>query len=345
MEGRSYEGDTSLRYRFGFNGKEKDNEIYGVGNEMDFGARVYDARIGRWLSVDRNNQFVSPYLNAANSPIVLADKDGNWVPGINQDGQVVLTREEGDNYKSLMKFFGGIENAKKYLNKRTVTALTKKGDIVINKLPVIVLSSNNNYSKAVMDAFENDEEYMDKQLDQDFHSEDNDIAWGAQKDFIAGSEEYSNYNCHTLAIYGSRGCEIDVQFEMGIEERNSEIEENYENTGANDAVFGQTIITFGIQHDAVYFGTDSKGNQYVLTKNGWAVEPQIMKLSVLENRWNYGPIRNPKDHGADPAKLDNIRKSGRTGYFNLKKESESTADSTSSENTEPSSIFDNFFVN
>lgn len=38
-------------YRFGFNGKESDTETYGEGNAYDFGARIYDARLGRWMSV------------------------------------------------------------------------------------------------------------------------------------------------------------------------------------------------------------------------------------------------------------------------------------------------------
>ncbi len=40
-------------YRFGFNGHEKDDEWTGVtGSHLNFGARIYDSRIGRWLSVD-----------------------------------------------------------------------------------------------------------------------------------------------------------------------------------------------------------------------------------------------------------------------------------------------------
>jgi hypothetical protein len=39
-------------YSFGFNGMEKVDEITGVtGTDYDFGARNYDARAGRWLSV------------------------------------------------------------------------------------------------------------------------------------------------------------------------------------------------------------------------------------------------------------------------------------------------------
>jgi RHS repeat-associated protein len=39
-------------YRFGFNGQEKDDEVKVEGNSLDFGARIYDSRLGRWLSLD-----------------------------------------------------------------------------------------------------------------------------------------------------------------------------------------------------------------------------------------------------------------------------------------------------
>ena len=44
--------DANGDYRYGYNGKEKDDEIKGEANSMDFGARVYDPRVGRWVSVD-----------------------------------------------------------------------------------------------------------------------------------------------------------------------------------------------------------------------------------------------------------------------------------------------------
>ncbi|MBS7566743.1 hypothetical protein KHS38_20225 [Mucilaginibacter sp. Bleaf8] len=46
---RSYNNGT---YRYGFNGKENDNEVKGTGNSINFGERMYDPRIGKWLSVD-----------------------------------------------------------------------------------------------------------------------------------------------------------------------------------------------------------------------------------------------------------------------------------------------------
>jgi hypothetical protein len=38
-------------YRFGFNGKEKDDEVKGEGNNLDFGARIYNSKFRRWLSL------------------------------------------------------------------------------------------------------------------------------------------------------------------------------------------------------------------------------------------------------------------------------------------------------
>jgi hypothetical protein len=40
------------RYGFGFQDQETNNEIYGNGNSVDFSYRVYDTRIGRFMSVD-----------------------------------------------------------------------------------------------------------------------------------------------------------------------------------------------------------------------------------------------------------------------------------------------------
>ena len=76
MPGRKYDGGSS--YRYGFNGKENDEEIKGDGNSYDYGARIYDPRIGRWLSPDRDNKAAwSPYSAFFNSPLIVADPDGN----------------------------------------------------------------------------------------------------------------------------------------------------------------------------------------------------------------------------------------------------------------------------
>lgn len=70
---------SSADYRWGFNGKEKDDEVKGSGNQYDYGFRIYDPRLGRFLSVDpltRNYPWYSPYLFAGNRPIWAIDLDG-----------------------------------------------------------------------------------------------------------------------------------------------------------------------------------------------------------------------------------------------------------------------------
>jgi len=79
MPGRSY---NSGEYRYGFNGMEKDDEVKGSGNSLDFGARIYDSRIGRWLSTDAfasSYPGYSTYNFALNTPITAVDPDGNLV--------------------------------------------------------------------------------------------------------------------------------------------------------------------------------------------------------------------------------------------------------------------------
>ncbi len=78
MVGRTLE---TSKYRYGFNGKEKDNEIKGEGNSLDFGARIYDPRIGRFNSLDpdlRNLTRISGYSSSSNNPIVNIDNNGEY---------------------------------------------------------------------------------------------------------------------------------------------------------------------------------------------------------------------------------------------------------------------------
>lgn len=68
--------------RFGFNGKENDNDIKGLGNQVDFGNRIYDTRLGRPMSSDKfTNAYpgLSPYNGLGNNPISNIDIDGNLI--------------------------------------------------------------------------------------------------------------------------------------------------------------------------------------------------------------------------------------------------------------------------
>ena len=68
-------------YRYGFKSQEKDDEVKGSGNSYDFGARIYDPRLGRWLSSDPKEYAMpshSPYSYALNSPMAIVDEAGEY---------------------------------------------------------------------------------------------------------------------------------------------------------------------------------------------------------------------------------------------------------------------------
>ncbi|PZX59326.1 RHS repeat-associated protein [Algoriphagus ratkowskyi] len=44
----------------------------------DFHARQYDPALGRWLAMDPQNQFASPYLGMGNNPVMMVDPDGEF---------------------------------------------------------------------------------------------------------------------------------------------------------------------------------------------------------------------------------------------------------------------------
>ncbi len=67
------------KYLFGYNGVEKDNEIAGVGNSLNFKFRMYDPRLGRFKSVDplfKSYPWNSTYAFAENDVIRNLDLEG-----------------------------------------------------------------------------------------------------------------------------------------------------------------------------------------------------------------------------------------------------------------------------
>lgn len=73
--GRKYEPASG--YRYGFNGKEKDKDV--AADDYDFGARIYDGRIARWLSLDplqAKYPGESHYVFVSDNPVLYADKGG-----------------------------------------------------------------------------------------------------------------------------------------------------------------------------------------------------------------------------------------------------------------------------
>ncbi|MFB6305494.1 MAG: RHS repeat domain-containing protein, partial [Flavobacteriales bacterium] len=96
-------------HRFGFNSKYSDDELHGNQNSYNFGARIYDARIGRWLSMDPkagNYPDWSPYSYALDNPTNAIDPDGKdvyLVVWTTKNGEIGHAGIAVDNYEEVEK--------------------------------------------------------------------------------------------------------------------------------------------------------------------------------------------------------------------------------------------------
>ena len=111
MPGRSF---SSQAYRYGFNGKENDSEIKGItGSQQDYGFRIYDPRLGKFLSVDpltRNYPELTPYQFASNRPLDGVDLDGlefhSYVPILLYPRPPVVSKETAEKVTKVVNSVG-----------------------------------------------------------------------------------------------------------------------------------------------------------------------------------------------------------------------------------------------
>ena len=81
--GRKYSSGSG--YRYGFTGKENDKDVKGDGNNVDFEGRIYDSRIGRFISIDlkaHKYEAYTPYIYGLNDPTYYVDVDGKDIIGL-----------------------------------------------------------------------------------------------------------------------------------------------------------------------------------------------------------------------------------------------------------------------
>jgi RHS repeat-associated protein len=118
-----FTSSLGLGYRYGFNGKENDADVKGDGDQIDYGARVYDPRLGRFMSVDpKTLKFpdLNPYHNSGNSPIWLIDKEGQE-PDRNQAGTIDeaatqwSTKFKNPTSKDILNYIQKDPNAVRYI--------------------------------------------------------------------------------------------------------------------------------------------------------------------------------------------------------------------------------------
>jgi RHS repeat-associated protein len=70
---------ASQDYRYGFQGQEKDDELKGEGNSLNYTFRMHDPRVGRFFAVDpltKKYPYLTPYQFSSNQPIHAKELEG-----------------------------------------------------------------------------------------------------------------------------------------------------------------------------------------------------------------------------------------------------------------------------
>ncbi|AXP80303.1 RHS Repeat protein [Mariniflexile rhizosphaerae] len=128
LKHKGYNGTINgVDHPYGFGGKEEQNEFNNTLQWLDFGARNYDAALGRWMNIDpladiAHSISITPYHYGANNPIVFVDPDGqdwfyymaegeeeasyHWHKGSEYNHSYSYTDENGDEQTSNITLTG-----------------------------------------------------------------------------------------------------------------------------------------------------------------------------------------------------------------------------------------------
>jgi len=202
----------------------------------------------------------------------MGPEESDWIPSVNDKGDIILTAEAGDNLKSLNDFFGSSENAQEYVPDDVYS-----GGKIEEGTEITLKDSN--YSDAFKHSLDpaNAEKYRDPD------------AWYI---FSAAPE---NYNCFSACLRGSAGLDFDFNEIAGEDHFNNVVkngsldgsmEAQYKQVNQSSAQFGKTVIPYTNNHSGVYFGTSKNGTVHTFTKPGKSFKPQITKSTDVP--WYLG---------------------------------------------------------
>ena len=113
-------------YRYGFQGQEKDDEVKGEGNSINYKFRMHDPRIGRFFATDpleKKYSYNSPYAFSENrviDGIELEGKEIFFVNGFRPEGGKVNDADMSKYWDSKFKNFSLKETVSNYFKEEDV---------------------------------------------------------------------------------------------------------------------------------------------------------------------------------------------------------------------------------
>jgi|GEM_PF-6663008 len=229
---------------------------------------------------------------------MLVDPDGRWIPGIDDNGNVTLTMEEGDNFETFKAFFeNSTENSSEDVLKCAYDS--RDDDGVVNIL-VEVGGVFAEMKTAINDAKA--------------------AGYPSTQGLLAGTESGKrlNYNCWGSCIALNEGRKFEGSGPgtgLGISsgsEFDAKLKSDYSATTSNKAIVGRTVLRYADRktnssvngHGAVFTGTDRSGSEYFFSKNRWLVAPSIFRKSYVDKIYNGNTERglNVGDSGYNSKK-------------------------------------------
>ncbi len=148
-----------------------------------FQLRLWDGRIGRWLSPDPKHQYASPYLGMGNNPISRIDPDGGDDNdyGLDANGKVTLIKTTTDTFDRLIAGNGDV------IDGNIQKGILWSGMDLGSNVSLISLSQPNIYGDKVRMSEVNDLLFRVSVYEQ------KEISWGKFNSF-SGSDSYAVVN-------------------------------------------------------------------------------------------------------------------------------------------------------
>ena len=133
---------SSNSYRYGFQGQEKDDEIKGEGNSLNYTFRMHDPRVGRFFAPDpleKSYPYYSPYQFSGNRVIDVVELEGAE-PGLDAVAQYIYWslwgyyhKLKGIGQQGVKDMVEGSTHSNEYINENPVYSQQMKDNMHSNQ--------------------------------------------------------------------------------------------------------------------------------------------------------------------------------------------------------------------